>query len=128
MRNGHLSTIVFQLDNCPVALAELPTAAAADEWDTCINLSDDLAVAGCSRAIESHQHTGRSLARLHSRRGGAYRAQGDLARAMADLDESIRVDPAYPSAYLNRGTAWYHMGDFDRAIADYDQAIELDPK
>src|ERR1041384_4214092 len=107
------------------ALAGLPMVAAADEWDSCVKLSDDLAVAGCSRAIDSRQYTDRSLARLYSRRGGAYQAQGDLAHAMADLDESIRVDPTYPSAYNNRGTAWYRMGDFDRAIADYDQAIRL---
>ena len=65
-----------------VALAGLPMVAAADEWDACVKLSDDLAVAGCSRAIDSHQYTGRSLARLYARRGGAYQAQGDLDRAM----------------------------------------------
>src|SRR5258708_40166779 len=54
-----------------VVLAGLPRVAAADEWDSCVKLSDDLAVAGCSRAIDSHQYTGRSLARLYARRGGA---------------------------------------------------------
>ena len=111
-----------------VALAGLPTVAAADEWGSCVKLSDDLAVAGCSRAIDSHQYTGRSLARLYARRGGAYQAQGDLDHAMADFNESMRVDPTYPSAYNNRGITWYRRGDFDRAIADYDQAIRLDPK
>src|SRR5262245_27720092 len=111
-----------------VALAGLPMVAAADEWDECVKLSDDLAVAGCSRAIDSHQYTGRSLARLYARRGGAYQAQGDLDRAMADFNESMRIDPTYPSAYNNRGINWYRRGDLDRAIADYDQAIQLDPK
>ena len=111
-----------------VALAGLPTVAAADVWSSCVKLSDDLAVAGCSRAIDSHQYTGRSLARLYARRGGAYQAQGDLDHAMADFNESMRVDPTYPSAYNNRGITWYRRGDFDRAIADYDQAIRLDPK
>ena len=111
-----------------VALAGLPMVAAADEWDTCVKLSDDLAVTGCSRAINSHQYTGRSLARHYARRGGAYQAQGDLDHAMADFNKSIRVDPTYPSAYNNRGIAWYRRGDLNRAIADYDQAIRLDPK
>ncbi len=111
-----------------VALAGLPMLAAADEWDSCVKLSDDLAVAGCSRAIDSHQYTGRSLARLYARRGGAYQAQGDLEHAMSDFNESMRVDPTYPSAYGNRGITWYRRGDLDRAIADYDQAIRLDPK
>jgi tetratricopeptide (TPR) repeat protein len=111
-----------------VVLAGLPRAAAADEWDSCVKLSDDLAVAGCSRAIDSREYTGRSLARLYARRGGAYQAQGDVNRAVADYNESMRIDPTYPSAYNNRGNVWYHKGDFDRAIADYSQAIRLDPK
>ena len=111
-----------------VVLAGLPGMAAADELDFCIKLTDNLAVAECSRAIDSHQYTGRSLARLHTRRGGAYQAQGDVNRAVADYNESMRIDPTYPAAYLNRGNTWFHRGDFDRAIADYNQAIKLDPK
>jgi tetratricopeptide (TPR) repeat protein len=111
-----------------MALAGLPMVAAADEWDACVKLSDDLAVAGCSRAIDSRQYTGRSLARLYTRRGGAYQAHNDLDRAMADFNESMRIDPTYPPAYNNRGITWYRRGELDRAIADYDQAIRLDPK
>jgi tetratricopeptide (TPR) repeat protein len=123
-------SIQFNLFAClaVMALAVLPMVAAADEWSSCVKLSDDLAVAGCSRAIDSHQYTGRSLARLYARCGGAYQAQGDLDHAMADFNESMRVDPTYPSAYNNRGITWYRRGDLDRAIAEYDQAIRLDPK
>src|ERR1044072_7124252 len=110
-----------------VVLAGLPGAAAADEWDSCVKLSDDFAGAGGSRAIDSRQYTGRSLARLYARRGGADQARGDANRAVADYNESMRIDPTYPSAYLNRGNVWYHRGDFDRAIADYNQAIQLAP-
>lgn len=85
-------------------LAGLPRVAAADEWDSCVKLSDDLAVAGCSRAIGSHQYTGRSLARLYARRGGAYQELGDLGHSMADFDESMRIDPTYPSATTTAAT------------------------
>ena len=111
-----------------VALAGLPMVAAADDRDPCKTQSGELGVAECSRAIDSHQYTGRSLARLHVGRGMAYQAKGDLARAMADYNESMRADPTYPGAYNNRGVAWYRKGDHDRAIADYDQTIRLDPK
>ena len=111
-----------------VVLAGLPRVAAADELDSCVKLSDDLAVAECSRVIDSHQYTGRSLARLYTRRGGAYQAQGDPNRAVADYNESMRIDPTYPAAYSNRGNIWFRRGEFDRAIADYNQAIQLDPK
>ena len=111
-----------------VGLAGLPTVAAADDRDTCGKESGDLAVAGCSRAIDSHQYTGRSLARLYAGRGVTYLAQGDLDHAMADFNESMRVDPTYARAYNDRGITWYRTGDLDRAIADYDQAIRLNPK
>ena len=111
-----------------VVLAGLPGVAAADEVDSCIKLSDDLAVAGCSRVINSHQFNGRNLARLHTRRGGAYQALGDVKRAVADYNKSMRIDPTYPAAYSNRGNVWFHKGEFDRAIADYNQAIKLNPK
>ena len=111
-----------------VALAALPMVAAAEDRDPCKTQSGELSVAECSRAIDSQQYTGRTLARLHVGRGMAYQAQGDLARAMADFNESMRVDPTYPGAYNNRGVIWYHKRDFNRAIADYDQAIQLDPK
>src|SRR5262249_46947134 len=86
-----------------------------------------LAVAGCSRAIDSHQYTGRSLARLYAGRGVTYLAQGDLDHALADFNESMRVDPTYARAYNDRGITWYRTGDLDRAIADYDQAIRPTP-
>ena len=110
------------------ALAASPATAAADDRDACEKQSGDLAVAGCSRAIDAHQYTGRDLALLYASRGAAYRAQGDLDHAMADINESIRVDPTYARAYFDRGNAWYHTGDFDRAIADYSEAIRLAPK
>ncbi len=40
-----------------VALAGLPMVAAADDVGACVKQSDDLAVAECSRAIDSHQYT-----------------------------------------------------------------------
>jgi tetratricopeptide (TPR) repeat protein len=111
-----------------VALAGLPTGAAADDWDSCEKQSGDLAVAGCSRAIDSHQYTGRDLARLHASRGVAYLAQGDLDHAMADYNESVRLDPTYARAYYDRGITWYRTGELDRAIAAYSEVIRLDPK
>jgi lipoprotein NlpI len=53
----------------------------------------------------------------------------DNDRAIADLNEAIRLGPSYPpGVFNNRGIAWGHKGDNDRAIADYDEAIRLDPR
>src|SRR5258708_8287573 len=82
-----------------VVLAGLPRVAAADEWDSCVKLSDDLAVAGCSRPIDSRQYTGRSLARLYARRGGAHPRQRAPNHPIADLNQSRRVRAASPPGY-----------------------------
>ena len=48
-----------------------------------------------------------------------------MARARADLDQAIRLDPGYAPAFVVRGLATYDHG---RRIADFSQAIALDPK
>jgi tetratricopeptide (TPR) repeat protein len=52
---------------------------------------------------------------------------GDYDRAIADLDQAIRLDPQYAIAYFNRGTAYGAKGEFDHAIADYDEYLRIDP-
>ena len=61
-------------------------------------------------------------------RGDAWRDKGDFDKAMADFNESLRLDPNDSLAYHRRGYAWQSMGDFDKAIADHSEAIRLDPK
>ncbi len=56
----------------------------------------------------------------------SYRA-GDFPRAIANLDEAIRLDPNDARAYNVRGNAWDEIGGFDNALADYDEAIRIDP-
>ncbi len=111
-----------------VVLAGLPTAAAADDADTCVKQSGDVAIAACSRAIASGQFGGGELAAFYVSRGVEYKNQRGLDRALADFDQAIRLDPKNSDAYTVRGMAWKAKGDFDRAIADFDQAIRLDPK
>lgn len=57
---------------------------------------------------------------------GSYRT-GDFPRAIANLDEAIRLDPNDAQAYNIRGNAWDEIGGFDNALADYDEAIRIDP-
>ena len=47
-------------------------------------------------------------------RGFAYQSKGDYDRAIADLNEAIRLDPKLALAYNRRGLAYHHMGDYDR--------------
>ena len=111
-----------------VALAGLPTVAAADDADTCAKQSGDVAIAACSRAIASGQFSGGELAAIYVSRGVEYKNKRGLDRAVADFDQAIRLDPKNTDVYTIRGMAWEAKGDLDRAIADFDQAIRLDPK
>ena len=61
-------------------------------------------------------------------RGLAHLNQGDLARAIADYDEAIRLNPQFADAFYYRGDAHVEQGDFARAVADYDEVIRLDPQ
>lgn len=64
--------------------------------------------------------TGRPLgdARFYHDRGMAAFRKGDLAAAVADLDQAIQLDPKFSGAYLDRGIVFYKMRKFDRAFAD----------
>lgn len=50
---------------------------------------------------------------------------GDVDRAIADLDEAIRLNPKMAAAYLNRGVIYAQKRDQARAMADYDAALAL---
>lgn len=63
-----------------------------------------------------------------ARRAWAWKEQGNLDKALADLDEAIRLKPAWAAWYINRGNILSEKKDYDRAIKDYDAAIRLDPK
>lgn len=51
----------------------------------------------------------------------------DYDKAIADLNEAIRLDRAYALAYTGRGDAWAAKKDYGKAVADYNEAIRLDP-
>ena len=100
---------------------------AADDVQTCVDESGDVAIAACTRAIASGQFRGDDLAGLYQNRAIEYKHKGDLDRALADYAEAIVLSPSV-GCYVCRGIAWMAKGDLVRAIADLDQAIKLNPK
>ncbi|MGH6754466.1 MAG: tetratricopeptide repeat protein, partial [Bradyrhizobium sp.] len=101
-------------------------SAAADQCDT---LQDpEATITACTRSIKSGKWKGPNLAAYYNNRAVAHRNKGDNDRAIADLNEAIRLDPKLAMAFNNRGAAYNEQGDNDRAVADYNEAIRLDPR
>jgi tetratricopeptide (TPR) repeat protein len=55
----------------------------------------------------------------------AYR-NGDLKRAVADLNQAIQLDPNVPASYIDRGIVFYRLQRFDRALADIARAKRIE--
>jgi hypothetical protein len=53
--------------------------------------------------------------------------RGDFARAIADVTEAIKLDPANAAFFAFRGWVHYRSGDEDNAIADWETALRLNP-
>ena len=50
-----------------------------------------------------------------------------MVKALADLNEAIRLNPKLPEAYASRGIVHFKLGQFKEEIADYTEALRLDP-
>lgn len=111
-----------------VMAAGLVSHAAANDGTTCTSGKGDEAIAACSRLIEAGALSAKSLPGAYVMRGFAWRAKGEIDRAIADFDEAIRLDPSQREAHIQRAIAWNRKGDRDRAKLDYDAVLRLDPK
>jgi uncharacterized caspase-like protein len=58
-------------------------------------------------------------------RGLAYTAKGEFARAVADFDQALRLQPFNPLAFRGRAAAFEKLGDFARARADLYKVLEV---
>ena len=101
--------------------------AAQREGNDCTADDVDRRIAGCTRILQDQGETVRNRVGAFINRAIAYKAKGDLERAITDYNEAIRLDPKYADAYYNRAIAYKAKGDLDRAIADYNEAIRLNP-
>src|SRR5882724_6153973 len=113
------------------ALPNPPKAAAGDDpaWQACVGSATAPGdrVATCNTVIEGRTETGKRLAAAYCNRGHGLTEKRELDAALADLNEAIKLDPAYACAYSNRGRVYAFKRDLDHAMADYDEAIRIDP-
>ena len=59
--------------------------------------------------------------------GLGYLQNGDYERAIADFNESIRLNPSNYHNFGRRGFAYQKKGNNDQAIADYNESLRLNP-
>jgi tetratricopeptide (TPR) repeat protein len=84
-------------------------------------------VRACSSLIDSHTFNGDQLVILYTSRGAAWRAQGDLDRALADQNEALALKPNSAIILFNRAVTWQSKRQTEHAISDYSEAIKLAP-
>src|SRR5215468_5820903 len=69
-----------------------------------------------------------TTAALYRERAIDWSKKGDLDKAIADLDQAVRLAPDDAQAYHDRGNAWVRKGDTDRALADFERALQIEPQ
>ena len=121
--------LVLPLLGVALTLAQPAFAQGGSAFDVCVGLRTvpDQRVQACTTVIEGEAEAGRHLAAAYCNRGYGLTEQRNFERALADLDEALRLDPRYACALTNRGRVHALKGDLDRAIADYDVALRIDP-
>jgi tetratricopeptide (TPR) repeat protein len=68
-----------------------------------------------------------ALPMAYAQRAWSYHQQGDAARAMADLDRALALDPSDGDALSTRGTVYFAAGDYSRALEDLNGAVRARP-
>ncbi len=71
---------------------------------------------------DAHLHHAIALLELHFRKP----VPDVYGRALADLDEAVRLKPHYPTAFATRAMVRYLAGNRDGAEADFDEALVQD--
>ena len=103
--------------------------APSDRYQSARELAETLARAIPSRITDWTEVIGRNPNSVAFReRGNAHADAGQLTRAIADYNQSIRLDPKDALTYRERGEAYARRGDHNQALADFDEAIRLDRK
>nr|TFG52929.1 MAG: tetratricopeptide repeat protein [Hyphomicrobiales bacterium] len=103
------------------------------EMGRCADPNPRIAIPACSRQLivqDSRTIPGRlrrDRALRYSLRATAYAKLGDVDRALADFDRSIKSYDAFYWIHALRGSAFFALGDEKEALVSIDEAVRLAP-
>ncbi|HUO97725.1 MAG TPA: hypothetical protein VMU01_03610 [Rhizomicrobium sp.] len=87
----------------------------------------DRAIASFTSALASGDLASGYLPSARLGRARAYLAKGDCTRALADLDEAVKLRPNSVSGRVMRAAAYSCLKNADAATADFNAALNLRP-
>jgi tetratricopeptide (TPR) repeat protein len=113
-------------------LAFATTLGAQDNtWTMCEGVAPgpnvDASIRACTVVIDSEPGSVVHLALAYLNRGNGHQFKNDNDRAIADYNQSIRLNPGDARAFYSRGNAHSNKAQHDRAIADFGQVLMLNP-
>ena len=114
----------------------LPCQAATPEFRRHYELGEDflerdqykLAIPEFDEAIKAEGGKGKDAAAALVQRGTAYSALASYDRALKDLSQAVKMDPASDLGYNNRGAVYLRTQKPEAALADFDRAMQINPK
>ena len=118
--------VVTVLSNGPVQAQT--TNEQLQEWcDGRGNVSEDVQISSCTAIINSGQYDRWDLHVAYYHRGYSYAQIGRYDLCVADLTQSIRLEPKDADAYWLRHLCKKDLGDLAGAEADKKAAKRIDP-
>jgi len=117
----------------PAATSPGGVGTLAESRVVCIRSADPEAIDACTNLIQSDKSSKDEIAHAEMLRGLAYRRQGKIELAIADLTDSIEISTtltdrrALYNEYINRGRTYEGEGQHQSALSDFNKAIEIDP-
>ena len=132
MRVAGVAALLWLVAGFPLALAQAEGPAISETARACFASADTLRSGGdpgavieaCSLAINEQPTDPALLAALFNARGVAYRRQSAFSLALADFNDSLRLDPQSIGTGNMRAWTFQAMGDYRAAEAAYSAILQ----